>query len=129
MEQTKDSLTILIIDDEYLILDIASEMLSYLNHKALTASSAQEGLALFRQNKDSIDLVIVDLLMPNMNGKECYEELRKIDPRIPIVLSTGISDAGSKEGLKNLDVLGFLEKPYTIPQLESILNKIKTADS
>ncbi len=129
MLSQKESLTILIIDDEHLILDIVSEMLNFLNHRAIVTSSAHDGIELFKQKRNEIDAIIVDLIMPDMNGKECYEELRKIDPHIPIVLSTGISDAGSKEGLKNLDVLGFLEKPYTLPQLESILNKIKTADS
>lgn len=128
MSKQQKSLTILIIDDEYLILEIASEMLSYLNHKVILASSASDGIQKFKEKRDRIDLVIVDLLMPDMNGKECYEELRKIDPAIPIVMSTGISDVANKEGLKNLDVLAFLEKPYTLPQLENILQKIQPAE-
>gem|GEM_PF-2944539 len=127
MLSQKESLTILVIDDEHLILDIVSEMLKFLNHHALVTSSARDGIELFKQKQNEIDAIIVDLIMPDMNGKECYEELRKIDADIPIILSTGISDAGNKESLKHLNVLGFLEKPYTLPQLEAILGKIKSA--
>ena len=108
-------------------MDIVSEMLKFLNHRAIVALSAHEGIELFKQKQNEIDVIIVDLIMPDMNGKECYEELRKIDADIPIILSTGISDAGNKESLKHLNVLGFLEKPYTLPQLEAILGKIKSA--
>ncbi len=107
-----------------MILDIAGEMLSYLGHKPFLASSAQEGLKIFLEKKDEIDLVIVDLLMPDMNGKECYQELRKIDPTIPIILSTGISDVAHKDGLKNLQVVGFLEKPYDMEKLQGMINKL-----
>ncbi len=107
-----------------MILDIASEMLSFLGHKTFVASSAKDGLRLFQEKKDEIDLVIVDLLMPDMNGKECYEELRKIHPTIPIILSTGINDAARKEGLKHLQVIGFLEKPYNMEKLQGMINKL-----
>ncbi len=127
MNSEKEGLTILLIDDEYMILEMASEILSYMGHKVLLAQSGAEGLKHLHKHRDQIDLVIVDLLMPDMNGKECYEEIRKVDSHIPIVISTGISDVANKEGLKNLDVIDFLEKPYTVPQLQSVLDKLKTA--
>ncbi len=120
-------LTVLVIDDEHLILDIAKEMLAYLGHKAILSSSPEEGIETFRKRKHEIDLVIIDLLMPEMNGKDCAAAIRKIHPDVPLVLSTGISDAGNKEGLKNMDVIGFLEKPYNIQQLENMLQKINRA--
>lgn len=117
-------LNILLIDDEFMVLELASEILTFLGHKVFIATSGSDGLKIYQENQEKIDLIIVDLLMPEMNGKEVYDKIREFDPDVPIIISTGISEAKDKEALKNLKVVDFLEKPYTVPQLEKIINKI-----
>jgi len=124
LDQAESKLNILLVDDEFMVLELASEILTYLGHKVFIANSGFDGLKLFKENQNKINLIIVDLLMPEMNGKEFYEKIREIDANVPIIISTGISEAKEKEALKNLDVLDFLEKPYTVPQLEAVINRI-----
>jgi len=118
-------LNILLIDDEFMVLELASEILTYLGHKVYIANSGLDGLKIYKENQNIIDVIIVDLLMPDMNGKEFYDKVRAFDSDVPIIISTGISDAKEKETLKNLQVVDFLEKPYTVPQLEAIINKVR----
>jgi len=118
-------LNILLIDDEFMVLELASEILTYLGHKVYIANSGLDGLKIYKENQNIIDVIIVDLLMPDMNGKEFYDKVRAFDSDVPIIISTGISDAKEKETLKNLQVVNFLEKPYTVPQLEAIINKVR----
>ncbi len=125
MDTPDFKLNILLIDDEFMVLELASEILTYLGHKVYIANSGLDGLKIYKENQNIIDVIIVDLLMPDMNGKEFYDKVRAFDPDVPIIISTGISEAKEKETLKNLQVVDFLEKPYTVPQLEATINKVK----
>lgn len=125
MDTPAFKLNILLIDDEFMVLELASEILTYLGHKVYIANSGLDGLKIYKENQNIIDVIIVDLLMPDMNGKEFYDKVRAFDSDVPIIISTGISDAKEKETLKNLQVVNFLEKPYTVPQLEAIINKVR----
>ncbi len=118
------ALNILLIDDELMVLELASDILSFLGHTVFVAHSGHDGFRIFSEKQNEIDLIIVDLLMPDMNGKEFYAKVRQINKEVPIIISTGISEAKERDALKNLDVYGFLEKPYTVPQLEEIVNKV-----
>lgn len=129
MEGANQTFNILIIDDEPMILEIAGEILTYLGHKVWMAESGNQGIKIFSEKHHELHLVIVDLLMPDMNGKECFEQMQKIDDHVPIVLSTGISDVENKEGFKHLNVFGFLEKPYTLVQLRDILQKLESVNT
>ncbi len=129
MDSPKKKLNILLIDDEELVLELASEILTFLGHHVVARNSGRAGIDYFKEHQQEIDLIIVDLLMPDMNGKECYEEIRQIDARVPVIISTGISDVAEKESLKQLQVFAFLEKPYTVPQIEKIVNQVSKAAS
>ncbi|MHB2155803.1 response regulator [Calditrichota bacterium GD2] len=124
MAVSKMPLNILLIDDEFMVLELASEILTYLGHKVLVANSGSDGLKIFLDKKDEIDLIIVDLLMPDMNGKEFYEKVRAVDSDVPIIISSGISETKEKKALKELDIFDVLEKPYTVPQLEELINRV-----
>ncbi len=127
MNSPGKKLNILLIDDEELVLELASEILTFLGHQVVALNSGRAGLDYFKAHQQEIDLIIVDLLMPDMNGKECYEAIRQIDSSIPVIISTGISDAAEKESLKHLNVFAFLEKPYSVPQIEKIVNRVSKA--
>ena len=117
----------MLIDDEELVLELASEILTFLGHQVVAQNSGRAGIDYFKKHQQEIDLIIVDLLMPDMNGKECYEEIRQINAKVPVIISTGISDVAEKESLKQLQVFAFLEKPYTVPQIEKIVNQVSKA--
>ena len=109
--------TILLIDDEELVIHISEMMLKKLGYKVLKAHSGYEGLKLFEENKSKIDLIISDLEMPKMNGKELMDKLREIDPQIKVMLSSGgLTDADEKIVI-NTGFNGFLKKPYNMNTL------------
>ena len=109
--------TILLIDDEEIVINISEMMLTRLGYKVLKAHNGDEGLQIFDENKSKIDLIISDLEMPKMNGKEVMDKLREIDPQIKIMLSSGaLTDADEKTVMNN-GFNGFLKKPYNINTL------------
>jgi two-component system cell cycle sensor histidine kinase/response regulator CckA len=92
-------------------------MLKSLGYKVIKAHSGYEGLQLFEENKSKIDLIISDFEMPEMNGKEVMNKLRKIDPQIKVMLSSGaLTDEDEKE-VRNEGFNGFLKKPYNMNTL------------
>ena len=109
--------TILLIDDEEMVINISEMMLRRLGYKVLKAHNGYEGLQLFKENKSKIDFIISDLEMPEMNGKEVMDKLREIDPQIKIMLSSGaLTDADAKEFMRK-GFNGFIKKPYNINTL------------
>src|SRR5207237_7591983 len=83
--------TLLIVDDEEMLVELLRRMVLRQGYQALVANSAQEGLSIYERNRDRIDLVITDLVMPGMDGKALAEELLRRDPQIRILVSTGFS--------------------------------------
>jgi len=117
--------TILLIDDEEMVINISEMMLKKLGYKVLKAHNGYEGLQLFKENKSKIDFIISDLEMPEMNGKEVMHKLREIDPQIKIMLSSGaLTDADAKEFM-NKGFNGFIKKPYNMNTLCAKIAEIK----
>jgi signal transduction histidine kinase/CheY-like chemotaxis protein len=110
--------TILVVDDEPTIRRFAKLALETFGYKVLVAESGEAGVELFSERHDSINLVLLDLTMPVMNGEETYEHLRRINPLVPVVLSSGFSHAIAAERFRGKGIAGFLGKPYTGPQLD-----------
>lgn len=104
--------TILVVDDEDLMLTMAQMVLSSFGYTVLTANSGQKALDLFAHWKDSVDLVLVDLVMPNMSGRELTEQLRKIAPRMRIMWCSGYVRSSQAE-----DDSAYLQKPFTSQDL------------
>jgi len=108
--------TILLIDDEEVVRETASEMLATEDLKVLTAESGADGVAIYRDRGAEIDLIILDLSMPGMSGEETYRELRKIDPDVRVVLSSGFGEDEATRRFAGLGLQGFIQKPYN-PQV------------
>ena len=113
--------TVLVVDDEQMIRDMASDMLSLLGFKVLLASSGVEGLDMFKLHKDQIDVVLLDLLMPEMNGMACFENLKQVDPEVKVIIATGIGEFEKKKELEEMGIKGYLGKPY---RMENIAQKL-----
>jgi DNA-binding NtrC family response regulator len=108
---------ILLVDDDDLVLHLGERILKRAGYDVLTAVNGQEGLQIYKREQGNIALVILDLVMPQMGGKECLEQLLEFDPAVRVMISTGASaDDELKETVKPY-VKGFVNKPYEISRL------------
>ncbi|MEO0238121.1 MAG: response regulator, partial [candidate division WOR-3 bacterium] len=92
--------------------------------KVLTAKDGIEGIEIFEKNKEEIDLIILDMIMPKMSGKETFIGLKKLNRDIPIILCSGYSEEGEAEEIINMGVEAFLQKPYRMKTLIETIKKI-----
>ena len=109
--------TILLVDDEKSIRDLGKEVLTSVGYKVLAASTGREALDIYTKAQDEISLVILDLIMPEMGGKQCLEELLKINPAVKILIASGyLASVSTGESLAS-GARGFISKPYNMNQL------------
>ena len=123
-ETIKGSGTILLIDDEKMILDVGCELLEELGYTVLSALSGRQALEIFQKNTDKIDLVIMDMIMPGMGGGETFDRLRNINPNIKVLLSSGYSVNGQATKILRRGCNGFIQKPFNLNQLAEKIGKI-----
>jgi CheY-like chemotaxis protein len=116
--------TILLIDDEVDILDTTSRMLSRHGYTVWVAPNGQEALKIFREKHRFIDLVILDMIMPGIGGRELYPQLRQIDPDVKVMLSSGYDLNEPIQEMLSLGCSGFIQKPYSLAQLTAEIGKI-----
>ncbi len=115
--------TILIVDDDELVLNLASSVLEDYGYKYLTATGGPEALDIFRQKYQSIDLVLLDFVMPGMSGKEVFEGMLKIDPSVAVIMSSGFSVEDENVFLDR-GVKAFVSKPYDEERLARVIREI-----
>lgn len=108
---------ILLVDDETIILDVGEDMLKTLGYKVFLASGGNEAIEIYRENKDKIDLVILDLVMPGMGGGETYKVLKSINPDIKVMLSSGYNIGGEAAEIMKHGINDFIQKPFTMTKL------------
>jgi PAS domain S-box-containing protein len=116
--------TILLIDDEKMILDVGIELLEELGYTVMSAMSGQEAIDIFEKDRDQIDLIIMDMIMPGMGGGETFDRLRAIDPNIRVLLSSGYSINGQATNIMHRGCDGFIQKPFNMNQLAEKVQKI-----
>ena len=115
--------TILLVDDEVFILKICTKLLNQLGYQVITAESGPKAIEIFISKKDQIDLVILDMLMPQMNGTEVARNIRSVSPDMGILISSGYNL--EEEGTHlNSDVDGYIQKPFKLQQLSTVIRKI-----
>jgi len=116
--------TVLLVDDEELVLDVGSRYLKKLGYNVLEASGGQRAVNLYEDKKNTIDLVILDLIMPGMSGKEVYERLKNINPNVKVLLSSGYSIEGQATEIINCGCDGFIQKPFSMNEMSGKLSEI-----
>ena len=121
--------TILLIDDEALIRHTTEPLLQSMGYTVFTAENGPEGIVLFREKKDVIDLVITDMIMPEMNGREVFNKLQQLDPRVNVIISSGFSKTEDLRELQEQGLKGFIQKPFNREKLGSLLHKVFSAES
>ena len=118
--------TVLIIDDEPLILNIAEGFLVQCGYNVITAQGADAGIEAYKKEHSQISAVLLDLSMPGKSGLEVFQELRKIDASVKVILSSGMLDNETKDSALKMGIIDILNKPYIAAELSI---KIKTAIS
>jgi len=115
---------ILMVDDEPAVLEISSKMLKKLGFRVLEASSGRDALSTFRQNRKMIDLVILDMIMPDVGGGEVYERMKDIDRNVKAILATGYSLDGEASRILKKGCDGVIQKPFSIDRLSRVIYRV-----
>jgi len=115
---------ILLVDDEAGTIEVEELMLKELGYKVLAALSGHEALQLYKDNMVDLDLVALDMIMPEMNGKDTYEALKKINPKVKVLLVSGYSLNKQIEELMDRGCNGFIQKPFDIVQLSQKIREV-----
>lgn len=118
----KGSGTILVVDDQEMLLETSSEMLRMLGYNVITADSGQRAVDLYEGRKDTIDLVILDMIMPGLSGAATYDRLKEICPGVKVILSSGYSLDGEASHILERGCSGFIQKPFS---METLSKKVK----
>jgi two-component system, cell cycle sensor histidine kinase and response regulator CckA len=116
--------TILLVDDEEMVLGVGKDMLAHLGYKVVTAKGGRIALDLLRQQGSEIHLVILDMIMPEMGGAETYTQLRQINPEIPVLLCSGYSLEGQASEIMARGCNGFIQKPFALDKLSRIVRQV-----
>ncbi len=110
--------TILLVDDEEMIREAATAVLESLGLTVIPACDGREAVAAVQRPDLKLDLVLMDLTMPHMDGKEAFQIIRRIQPNLPVILSSGYNEQESVQSFSGRGLDAFLQKPYTLRALE-----------
>lgn len=127
-ELLKGEETILLVDDEDMILDVGTDIIERLGYTVLCAKSGKEAIGIYEENPGRIDMVILDMIMPEIGGGETYDRLKEISPDIKVLLSSGYSINGQATEILDRGCNGFLQKPFNARDLSKKLRKILDGD-
>jgi PAS domain S-box-containing protein len=116
--------TILLVDDDDMIIYVGVKMLEKIGYKVMKARTGKEAIEIYRENQKKIDLVILDMIMPEMGGGEVYDFLKSINPKIKVLLSSGYSLKGEAKGILERGCNGFIQKPINMKNLSLKIRKI-----
>ncbi len=116
--------TILLVDDEEMVTDIGRQLLELLGYKVITADSGYDALELFARDKDEINLIILDMIMPGLSGSDTFDQLKLLKPNVKTILSSGYSPNGNAADILARGCSGFLQKPFSITELSTKVRQV-----
>ncbi len=116
--------TILLVDDEQMIIDVGQAMLKRLGYRVMTAKSGETAVDQIVRAGSQIDLVILDMIMPGLDGGQTFDRIREIFPRMPVVLSSGYAINGRAETIMRRGCNGFIQKPFSVFQLSEKIRQV-----
>ena len=120
----KGTETILLVDDEEEVLKVGEKFLKAMGYQVLTAHDGKEAIEVHQKHQESIDLVLLDIVMPIMGGSEVFDRLKKINPNIKVLISSGYSIDGEATKILERGGSGFIQKPFDIKQLSQSIRVI-----
>jgi len=115
---------ILLVDDDQLVRESSAGLLQHLGYEVVTAEDGEQAVAYYREHGYEIDLVLLDLVMPRLGGRETFYALKAIDPSVKVVLSTGYGHNEAVQALLDEGVAGFIPKPYHLRPLSEMLTRV-----
>ncbi len=116
--------TILLVDDEEMILKVGERMLSKLGYTVVTAKGGKEAIKVFQRDGRGIDMVILDMIMPEVNGEEVFRYIRQVRPDVKVLLSSGYSVDGEAREIMEQGCNGFIQKPFDLEELSSVVKSV-----
>ncbi len=116
--------TVLLVDDEEVIVEVGKELLEGMGYRVLTAKDGKEAIEVYKKERDEIDIVILDIVMPKMGGGEAYDRMKEINPDIKVLLSSGFSIDGEASEILERGCNGFIQKPFNMMELSGKIGEI-----
>jgi len=116
--------TVLMVDDEDMIIDVGTRMLNKLGYDVLSAVSGEEAIEVYKQNQHKIDLIILDMVMPQISGGEAFDKLRKLNPDVKVILSSGYSIDGEATEILDRGCRAFIQKPFNLQMLAQMIKAV-----
>jgi PAS domain S-box-containing protein len=108
---------ILVVDDEEAVRTTAAALLRELGYEVRLAADGHQAIETYRKHRLEIDLILLDMIMPHMGGRECFHDLKKINPDVKAILSSGYGLNGEAQKMLDEGMAGFLQKPYRVNEL------------
>lgn len=115
--------TILIVDDEKIVLETTSELLRLLGYHIYTAGTGQEALSVYHEKTKEIDLVILDMILPGISGAETMKMIKLLNPDVKVILSSGYSIQGEAQRVMEMGCVGFIQKPFNLTELSQLVHQ------
>nr|MBF0221725.1 response regulator [Desulfobulbaceae bacterium] len=125
----KNDATILIVDDEAIITSMLVDYLKSLGYKTMLATNGIEAVAIVAEHKDAIDIVILDINMPLMDGCEAYAKFIEIKPDINVLVSTGYVSSCETQEILQKGAKGFIQKPFKMDEIKGKISTILRSDT
>jgi PAS domain S-box-containing protein len=114
---------VLVVDDERMIRDLLADILGDMGFSVLSAASGRSALDIYRRRWREIDLVLMDVIMPEMSGRQAFEAMRHINPQAKVIFTSGFSHEAGRGSLEKMGAAGFLAKPYKMADLMKVLRQ------
>jgi len=114
---------VLVVDDEETVRETAIMMLEDMGFAAIGAENGVEALEIYRKRRHQIDAVLMDLTMPKMGGEDCFRELRRINPDVRVVLSSGYNEQDAIQHFTGKHLAGFIQKPVSPERLKKAMHE------
>ena len=116
--------TILVVDDEEIVRNIATKMLRRIGYEVFSCSDGVEAVEFYTENSKTIDLVIIDMIMPRMDGRECFRALLKINPELRAILSSGYSRNQTVQEILDEGLMGYIGKPFEFQEIADLVARV-----
>jgi sensor domain CHASE-containing protein/nitrogen-specific signal transduction histidine kinase/CheY-like chemotaxis protein len=116
--------TVLLVDDEEVILEVGKDLLEAIGYRVLVARDGKEALEVYKKSRDDIEIVLLDMIMPNRSGGEIYDRMKEINPDVKVLLTSGYSIDGEASEILERGCDGFIQKPFRMNELAEKINNI-----
>ncbi|MCD4788147.1 MAG: PAS domain S-box protein [Desulfobacterales bacterium] len=116
--------TVLLVDDEKDMIEVSKQLLEAMGFKVLTAGNGEDAIRIYKENQGNIDIVLLDMIMPEISGGEAYDLIKEINPEAKVLLISGYSIDGQASEILKRGCNGFVQKPFNMVELSNKIDKI-----